>query len=134
MFQFKPAAKWGCMRLHLRSRSPLFHCAGKWCTAQDAFDELPANTQGTIGQNVTLNCALSDGAFSLYWSNPDGVVVYEKGFGIIPGFEGQYVVEENENSYNLVVINAAEDDAGQYTCHCATLVSSALAEIILLGK
>ena len=60
--------------------------------------------------------------------------MYEKGFGILPGFEGQYVVEEYGNSYNLVVLNAEEDDAGRYDCHCATMSSLALAEIILLGK
>ena len=70
----------------------------------------------------------------MIWVNPNGVNVYEKGFGISPGFEGQYVVEENGNSYNLVVLNADQDDVGQYTCYCPTLSSSALAEIILLGK
>ena len=102
--------------------------------AQEAFDELPVNTQGAIGQNITLNCALSDGTFSLLWRNPEGIYVYEKGTGILPGFEGQYVVEEYGNIYNLVVLDAAEDDAGQYDCYCATMSSSALAEIILLGK
>ena len=60
--------------------------------------------------------------------------MYEKGRGILPGFEGQYLVEEYGNSYNLVVLNAAEDDAGRYACDCTTLTSSAFAEIILLGK
>ena len=61
--------------------------------------------------------------------------MYEKGTGLIPGFEGHYMVEEGSgNSYNLVVLNADVDDAGQYACYCATMFSSALAEIILLGK
>ena len=102
--------------------------------AQETFDELPVNTQGAIGQNITLNCALSDGTFSLFWSNPEGINVYEKGTGILPGFEGQYVVEEYGNCYNLVVLNAEMDDAGRYDCYCATMSLSALAEIILLGK
>ena len=101
---------------------------------QNAFEELPINTVGIIGQNVKLNCTLSDGAFSLYWRNPDGYNVYEKGTGILQVFEGQYVVEEYGNSYNLVVLNAEVDDAGRYDCYCATMSSSALAEIILLGK
>ena len=101
---------------------------------QDAFLELPVNTHGVIGQNVTLNCALSDPAHSLSWINPLGFNVYEKGFGVLPQFEGQYMVEENGKSYNLVVLNADVYDAGRYTCECASLSSSALAEIILIGK
>ena len=90
---------------------------------------------GTIGQNLTLNCALSEGAFSLSWMNPSGVTVCEKEFGINPGNEGHYLVEEgSENSYNLVILNTAVEDAGQYTCECKTLPSSALAEIVLLDK
>ena len=44
------------------------------------------------------------------------------------------MVEESGTSYNLVVLNAESNDAGRYTCHCLTMSSSALAEIILLGK
>ena len=39
-----------------------------------------------------------------------------------------------DNRYSLVVIDADMEDAGQYGCHCATLSSTALAEIIMLGN
>ena len=103
-------------------------------TGQGAFTVLPVNTVGTIGRNVTLKCALSDPVYSLSWINPSGNYVYEKGFGIIPGYEDQYLVEEEyANSYNIVVLNADLNDAGRYTCECSRLSSSASAEIILLG-
>ena len=66
------------MRLHLKATLPLFLCAGTKCTVQDAFQVLPVNTQGAIGQNVTLNCELSDPSDSLYWRNPDVFIVYER--------------------------------------------------------
>ena len=101
-------------------------------TAQEAFDELPINTAGIIGKNVTLNCALSNKDYSLQWVNPDTDVVYRKAFGVTSGNEGDYVVEENGNSYNIVVLNAAQDDAGQYECR--TNSSSAFAQVVLLGN
>ena len=105
------------------------------CATQDAFTILPTNTAGTIGQNVTLNCALSNGGYSLIWRNPSGNNVYLKGIGITSGNEGQYIVEEESgNRYNLVALNAAQDDARRYACDCPTVSSSALAEIILLGE
>ena len=102
--------------------------------AQNAFTILPRNTQGVIGQNVTLNCALSDNSYSLIWTNPAGANVYEKSSGILDGFEGQYLLEESGSSYNLVILNTDMNDAGRYTCYCATRSSSAYAEVILLGK
>ena len=102
--------------------------------AQDAFTTLPRNTQGVIGQNVTLNCALSDPLDSLFWKDQDEINVYEKGRGILDGFEGQYLVEESGNNYNLVILNTDMNDAGRYTCYCATESSSALADVILIGK
>ena len=103
--------------------------------AQDAFTTLPKNTQGVIGQNVTLNCALAVATNSLIWRNPTDVSVYEKGNGILDGFEGQYHVEEgSSNSYNLVILNTDLNDAGRYTCYCGTQSSSAFAEVILLRK
>ena len=105
------------------------------CATQDAFTVLPTNTVGMIGQKVTLNCALSNGGYSLIWRNPSGNNVYLKGIGITSGNEEHFMVEEGSgNSYNLVVLNADENDAGQYVCDCPTLSSLALAEIILLGK
>ena len=112
----------------------LFHFFAEYAT-QDAFTVLPTNTVGTIERNVTLKCALSNPVYSLFWINPSGNYVYEKGLGIFPGYEGEYVVKEGSgNSYNLVLLNADLNDAGRYTCLCATRTSSALTEIILLGK
>ena len=105
------------------------------CATQDAFTVLPTNTAGMIGQNVTLNCALSNGDYSLIWRNPSRNNVYLKGIGITSENEGHYLVEEGSgNNYNLVVVNADESDAGRYECDCPTVSSSALAEIILLGE
>ena len=39
-----------------------------------------------------------------------------------------------DNRYSLVVIDADIEDAGQYGCHCGTLSSTALAEMIMLGN
>ena len=39
-----------------------------------------------------------------------------------------------DNRYSLVIIDADMEDAGQYGCHCATLSSTALAEMIMLGN
>ena len=99
---------------------------------EDAFTELPVNTQGVIGQNVTLNCALRNGVHSLFWQDQRGVNIYEKGIGILPGYEGQYVVEESGTNYNLVIINADQQDAGFHTCECASLSTSVVAAVILL--
>ena len=68
------------------------------------------------------------------WINPSGATVYQKGIGIVPGYEEQYMVEESGNNYNLIVVNADINDAGRYTCECRTVSSSTLAEIILLGR
>ena len=100
---------------------------------EDAFTVLPTNTKGVIGENVTLNCALTDGGNSLFWLNPDETYVFEKGTGILSPFEGQYGVQESGTNYNLVILNAAVDDAGQYACQCATKNTFAYAEVILLG-
>ena len=101
---------------------------------EEAFATLPRNTQGVIGQNVTLNCALANPGNILYWKNQLDANIYEKGTGILDGFEGQYLVEESGNSYNLIILNTEPNDAGRYTCNCATQSSSAVAEVILLGK
>ena len=104
--------------------------------AENAFTERPTNTAGTIGQNVTLNCAVSDRGNSVAWLNPSSHIVYEKEIGITPGNEGHYVVERGiGKSYHLVVLNTEVDDAGQYECRCGRLTSlfSAFAEVILLG-
>ena len=101
-------------------------------TAQDVFNELPVNTAGIIGQNVTLNCAVSNKYYSLQWVNPDSDVVYRKASGVTSGNEEYYVVEENGNSHNLVVLDAAEDDAEQYKCKVH--LSAAFAQVILLGN
>lgn len=70
----------------------------------DAFTVLPQNTYGILGANVTLDCELSNSGYTLSWKNPDGANVYEKGFGVLPGFEGQYDVTEDGDRYiNLKV-------------------------------
>ena len=109
--------------------------ATKCLSQQDTFTILPTNTHGTRGENVTLNCALSNGSYALSWMNPDGITVFQKRSGISPGLEGDYDIElGNGNRYSLIIINAAPGDAGRYTCFCWTVSSSALAEVILLGK
>ena len=60
--------------------------------------------------------------------------MYVEAVAITPGGEGHYLVEGSGNSHNLVVLNAGQEDAGQYTCDCRFVSSSALAEIILLGN
>ena len=61
--------------------------------------------------------------------------MYLNGIEIASGNKEHYMVkEENGNSYNLVVLNAGMDASGRYECYCPTAYSSALAEIILLGK
>ena len=102
--------------------------------AQDSFTTLPMNTMGVIGQNVTLNCALSDPSTSLIWINPQRLVVYESWNGITDDGKGHYLVEEiNGNTFNLVILNTEAEDAGQYTCQCVSPTSSAFAQVILLG-
>ena len=98
-------------------------------TAQDALAEIPVNTAGIIGQNVTLNCTVSNKYYSFQWVNPDSDVVYNKVCGVT---EEDYAVEENGNSHNLVVLDAAMGDAGEYECR--TNSSSAFAQVILLGN
>ena len=95
--------------------------------AENAFTERPTNTAGVIGENVTLNCALSDRTSPLHWINPSGVSVFKKRLGITPGNEGQYMVDESEERYNLVVLNTEVNDAGQYECQCGSLTSSSSA-------
>ena len=85
-----------------------------------------------MGQNVTLNCAVSSKYYSFQWVNPDSDVVYRKASGVTSGNEGDYVVEENGNSHNLVVLDAAMGDAGEYKCKVNS--SSAFAHVILLGN
>ena len=95
------------------------------------INELPVNTAGIIGQNVTLNCTVSNKYYSFQWENPDSNVVYRKASGVTSGNEEYYVVEENGNSHNLV-LDAAEDDAEQYKCKVNS--SAAFAQVILLGN
>ena len=115
----------------LPSSSFITNFTVSFITAQDAFAEVPVNTAGGLGQNVTLNCALSDDAQSLTWSLQDGPTIFRKDEGIVPGLEEYYAVV---GSYNLVALNASENQAGQYECECGTLFQSVLAEMILLGN
>ena len=89
---------------------------------------------GTIGENITLYCTLSDEGYSLKWYQTLGALIYQNGVGIDPYFAGRFLVEEIERSYNLVVLNAEKNDAWGYQCHCRSLDTYAEAEIILLGN
>ena len=58
--------------------------------------------------------------------------MYEKRSGITPEGDGQYVVEEYGNGYNLIVLNADASDDETY--ECKTISSFAFAEVILMGN
>ena len=102
--------------------------------AQDGLATVPKNTVGVTGQNITLNCALTDpDSSTLDWINSAGVTVYQDRLGVLPEYENEYYVEPNSPSHNLVILNADQNDAGRYTCLCSTRSSSALAEVIIIG-
>ena len=100
------------------------------------FSVQPINTYGIVGQNVTLQCSITNDPLTI-WNQPGvagEVPVADSVSGVYPAFKNKYTLTKEENRYTLTLMNAVLTDGGQYSCYSPPHNSKACAEIIILGS
>ena len=97
------------------------------------FSVQPKNTYGIVGQNVTLQCEVTDGT-QTFWIQADGKTVADSISGVYDTFKDKYTLTNQGTTYTLTLMNGVLDDAARYGCNSQYHSSTAYAEIIMLGN
>lgn len=106
------------------------------------FITKPMDAEVRIGDSTFLNCSILDAQGEVSWyhypvdeKNTQDRVVYSKGHVLAPYNERFKIDKESSTgSFNLVITQAEDQDAGTYVCQEEKTDRSTAAELIVLGS